>query len=62
MAYDEFLADRIRNILKTKSVTLVERKMMGGLCFMVNDKMCCGLLTDKITEASVLMARIFGAH
>ena len=62
MAYDEFLADRIRHILKTKSVTLVERKMMGGLCFMINDKMCCGLLTDKITETAVLMARIGDAH
>jgi len=58
MAYDEFLADRVRQLLKEKSVSSLEKKMMGGLCFMVDDKMCCGLLTDKSTDSPVLMARI----
>ena len=58
MAYDEFTADRIRQLLREKSVSFKELKMMGGLCFMVDDKMCCGLLNNKKTAEAVLMARI----
>ena len=52
MAYNDFLADRIRILLKEKRVAFEEKKMMGGLCFMVDDKMCAGVEKDK------LMARI----
>jgi hypothetical protein len=52
MAYDEYLAERIRIVLNQKSVSFEEKKMMGGLCFMVNDKMCVGIVKDS------LMARI----
>ena len=38
MAYNEFLADRIRQNLLQKKVNFREIKMMGGLCFMVNEK------------------------
>ena len=31
---------------------------MGGLCFLVDDKMFCGLLQDKQTGENLLMARI----
>jgi hypothetical protein len=37
MAYNEYLADRIRQLLNEKGVNFSEKKMMGGLCFMVND-------------------------
>ena len=36
------LLDRIRNILKAKEVDFVEKKMIGGDCFMVDDKICVG--------------------
>jgi len=52
MAYNEYLADRIRMVLRDKSVSYFEKKMMGGLTFMVDDKMCIGILKDN------LMARI----
>jgi TfoX/Sxy family transcriptional regulator of competence genes len=52
MPYDEFLADRIRQSLKTKRVPFEERKMMGGWCTMVDDKMCVGIIKNE------LMARI----
>lgn len=52
MAYNEHLVDRIRKVLKEKRIQFEEKKMMGGLCFMVNDKMCMGVEKDK------LMARI----
>jgi len=58
MAYDEFLADRIKNVFNDKRITFDARKMMGGLCFMVDNKMCCGIHIDKRTANSLLMARI----
>jgi len=58
MAYDEFLADRIRHTLKDKRANFVEKKMLGGLCFMVNDKMLCGIHIDKKYGDSLLMAKI----
>jgi TfoX/Sxy family transcriptional regulator of competence genes len=51
MAYDEKLAGRVRELLSTKR-NVAEKKMMGGLTFMVNNKMCVGILKDE------LMARI----
>ncbi|WP_299125128.1 TfoX/Sxy family protein [uncultured Winogradskyella sp.] len=58
MAYDEHLGDRIRQILQTKNVPFYDKKMMGGLVFMVNDKMCCGIHIDKKYGDSLLMAKI----
>jgi len=52
MAYDELLADRIRSVFKEKNVLTREMKMMGGLCFMVDNKMCVGIVKNE------LMARI----
>ena len=57
MAYSEYQADRIR--LRLSSVNLTEeKKMMGGLIFMVNDKMCVGLDIDKNTGNDRLMVRV----
>jgi TfoX/Sxy family transcriptional regulator of competence genes len=42
VSYDENLAARIRGVL-AKRTDVVEKKMFGGLCFMVNGAMCCGL-------------------
>ncbi|WP_242206393.1 TfoX/Sxy family protein [Aestuariivivens insulae] len=58
MAYDEFLADRIRQQLNDKHIVFTELKMMGGLCFKVDDKMLCGIHIDKTYGDSLLMARI----
>ena len=52
MAFDEHLGDRIRDELTAQRVDYREMKMMGGLCFMVDDKMCVGVVGDQ------LMARI----
>ena len=42
MSYDETLASRIRAVLGDRT-DVVEKKMFGGLCFMVGGAMCCGL-------------------
>jgi len=52
MAYNEHLAERTRRIFAEKKVPYSEKKMMGGLCFMVDEKMCAGIVKDE------LMARI----
>ena len=52
MAYDEHLAERIRAGFTNARTRFEAKRMMGGLCFMVNGKMCVGV--DK----SRLMARI----
>ncbi len=57
MAYSEFLADRVRYRLKGKGA-IIEKKMMGGLIFMVNDKMCIGIDIDKKTTNDRLMVRV----
>lgn len=48
MAYNEKLADRVREILAASTSNVAEKKMFGGLCFMVNDKMCVGVRPDKM--------------
>ncbi len=58
MAYDEYLADRIRQNLKEKSADFDELKMMGGLCFRVDGKMLCGIHIDKASNDSLMMCRI----
>ncbi|WP_298368016.1 TfoX/Sxy family protein [uncultured Lutibacter sp.] len=52
MAYNQHLADRINRCLTDKNVNFYEKKMFGGLCFMVEDKMCVGIIKNE------LMARI----
>ncbi len=58
MAFDEYLANRIRQQLKEKHKIFEELKMMGGLCFKVDNKMLCGIHIDKKYGDSLLMARI----
>ena len=47
MAYDQRLADRIRERLCTMS-NILEKEMMGGLVFMYNNKMCIGVVKDEM--------------
>ncbi len=52
MAYNEALADRIKRILQDRKIKYIEKKMFGGLCFLVDDKMLMGV------EKQRLMVRI----
>ena len=47
MAYDERLAERIRGYFKRRK-GVEERRMFGGLCFMLNGHMCCGVKKDQL--------------
>jgi len=48
MAYNEKLADRTREIIAEAHKNVEEKKMFGGLCFMVNDKMCVGVEQERL--------------
>ena len=47
MAYNEQFADRVRATLVHQD-DVEEKKMMGGLTFMVNGKMCVGIVKDEL--------------
>jgi TfoX/Sxy family transcriptional regulator of competence genes len=47
MAFNENIADRIRNSFATLS-NVEEKKMMGGIAFMYNGKMCVGVIKDDL--------------
>lgn len=48
MAYNEKLADRTRELIALTQKNVEEKKMFGGLCFMVNDKMCIGVEKERL--------------
>lgn len=47
MAFDEGLAHRVREVLSER-VDLTEKKMFGGLCFLLGGNMCCGIVGDEL--------------
>jgi len=51
MAYDEGVATRIRELFVDRE-DIIEKKMFGGIAFMHNGNMCCGIVDD------MLMARV----
>jgi TfoX/Sxy family transcriptional regulator of competence genes len=62
MADDEKTADRVREVLSARH-DVTEKKMMGGLCFMVKGGMCCtvsgkgGILVRVSAEARERLLR-----
>lgn len=47
MAYNEHLADRIRRALAARH-DVEEKKMFGGICFLVKGKMAAGVVKDEL--------------
>lgn len=71
MAYSIILADKVRDYLfNTHGLKIEEKKMFGGLAFMVNDKMCVNvgedmlmcrfdpIITDEIAEKNGFLPMI----
>lgn len=54
MAYNEYLAERIRRALTARH-DVEEKKMFGGICFLVKGKMAAGIVKDD------LMVRVVGS-
>ena len=51
MAYDLELAERVGRLLKGRT-RITQRQMFGGVCFLLNGHMCCGV------ESRRLMVRV----
>ena len=47
MAFDEGVAQRLREAFADRSDT-VEKKMFGGIAFMVSGHMCCGVVDETL--------------
>jgi len=47
MNFDDKLAARVRRLLKRRA-GYSERRIFGGLCFMLNGNMCGGVLHDNL--------------
>ena len=47
MAYDEKLAERVRGVIGPRP-DITERKMFGGLAFLLDGKMFCGVSGDEL--------------
>jgi len=47
MAFDEGLAERLQEYFQHRP-DVEAKKMFGGLCFMVSDHMCCGIVGDML--------------
>jgi TfoX/Sxy family transcriptional regulator of competence genes len=47
MAFDETLAARVRRALASQR-GVAERRMFGGLCFLIRGNMCCGVVGDRL--------------
>lgn len=48
MSYNEKLANRTREIIAETHKKVEEKRMFGGLCFMVNNKMCVGVEKERL--------------
>jgi hypothetical protein len=48
MAFDEQLGVRIGHLLDRRTTEYTEKRMFGGLGFMINDKMCIGVVKDDL--------------
>ena len=48
MAYNEKLADMTRELISLTHKKVEEKRMFGGLCFMVNNKMCVGVEKERL--------------
>ena len=47
MAYDEKMAARVRKTLSAQRA-VTEKRMVGGLSFLVNGAMCCGVVGESL--------------
>jgi TfoX/Sxy family transcriptional regulator of competence genes len=47
MAYNESLAQRLKALIETDR-KLQEKKMFGGIAFLLNGNMCCGVHGDEV--------------
>ena len=47
MAYNQDVAERVRKVIARRK-GVYERKMFGGLAFLMNGNMCCGVIDNNV--------------
>jgi len=47
LAYDEGLAQRVRELLEDRA-DVTEKKMFGGLAFLLGGNMCAGIVSEEL--------------
>lgn len=58
MAYNELVMNRLREAFLDAETDFSEKKMFGGVCVMVDDKMCICTKTEKDSGHDRLLCRI----
>lgn len=48
MPYNDYLVERVRRSLNESHTSFEEKKMFGGLHFMVDDKLCTGVFKEEL--------------
>ena len=56
MPYNEDIYIRIKKVLIVNDIAFVDKKMFGGIAFMLEDKMCFGVINNQI------MLRVLDKH
>ncbi len=54
----QLLKERIANGLDFRGINYSVIKMMGGTCFMVDEKMCIGTHRNKASGEAIIIARV----
>lgn len=53
MAFNETLANRLREAFLSKKIDVEEKRMFGGIAFMYRGKMCCGVVKDELMVRAI---------
>lgn len=48
MAFNEYIVDRVSFELSNRHIDFERKKMFGGICFMVDEKMCLGVSSEDL--------------
>lgn len=48
MPFDDRIVNQVREMIADRTDNVEEKVMFGGLCFMVNDKICIGVKKDTL--------------
>ncbi|MFT4660679.1 MAG: TfoX/Sxy family transcriptional regulator of competence genes [Patiriisocius sp.] len=48
MAHDPYLVERLTSLMDEKKANYITKRMFGGVCFMVDDKMCYAAILNGL--------------
>jgi TfoX/Sxy family transcriptional regulator of competence genes len=48
MAYSEYLSEKVENFLDNLFINYKSKRMFGGVCYMIDNKMCLGVVHEEM--------------